>query len=241
MEALDLVGLSGFAERKPKQLSGGQMQRVALARALVNKPRVLLLDEPLGALDLKLRLQMQIELKRIQESVGATFVYVTHDQGEALTMSDQIAIMNAGRIEQIGAPHAVYDAPATRFVATFLGNANTLPVEVRAVTGDTAEVALGGLVFPAVVGEAPRERAGVVVLRFEAIRLGQAAEGMAVQTDARIREAVFSGSSVHYVVETASGAELTLEQPHKADEPPLPRGEAVRIGWPARAARLFPA
>ena len=240
-EALELVGLSGLADRKPRQLSGGQMQRVALARALVNKPKVLLLDEPLGALDLKLRLQMQIELKRIQASVGATFIYVTHDQGEALTMSDQIAIMNGGRIDQIGAPHEVYDMPRTRFVATFLGNANALPVEVLSVTGGAAQVDLRGLRFHAAVGEAPRHGRGEIVLRYEAIRLGAAAEGMAVQTDARICDVVFSGSSVNYVVEIAQGVELTLEESHKADERPRPKGGTVRIGWPDQAARLFPA
>lgn len=240
-EALELVGLADYGARKPRQLSGGQMQRVALARALINKPKVLLLDEPLGALDLKLRLQMQIELKRLQESVGATFVYVTHDQGEALTMSDNIAIMNKGRIEQIGAPHQVYDTPATRFVATFLGNANTLPVEVLAVSGDTAQVSARGLSFPAAVGMTPPGREGAVVLRFEAIRLGAAAGAMEVQTDARVRDAVFTGSATDYLLETAEGIELTAQAPHVADERPLERGTALRIGWSARAARLFPA
>ncbi len=129
-QALELVGLTQFAERKPRQLSGGQMQRVALARALIKQPKVLLLDEPLGALDLKLRMQMQLELKRIQREVGTTFIYVTHDQGEALTMSDRIAVMNNGRIEQLASPQEIYDQPATRFVASFIGNANLLPVEI---------------------------------------------------------------------------------------------------------------
>src|SRR5205823_4411710 len=125
-EALEIVRLSGFGRRKPSQLSGGQRQRVALARALVNRPKVLLLDEPLGALDLKLRQAMQIELKRIQREVGITFVYVTHDQEEALTMSDRLAVMNAGRIEQVGTPVEVYERPATDFVAGFIGTSNLL-------------------------------------------------------------------------------------------------------------------
>src|SRR5438093_858161 len=125
-EALEIVRLSGFGRRKPSQLSGGQRQRVALARALVNRPRVLLLDEPLGALDLKLRQAMQIELKRIQREVGITFVYVTHDQEEALTMSDRLVVMNAGRIEQLGSPRELYEYPATRFVANFIGTSNIL-------------------------------------------------------------------------------------------------------------------
>src|SRR5215471_4263143 len=127
VEALELVGLAGVENRKPRQLSGGQQQRIALARSLVNRPRVLLLDEPLGALDLKLRKQMQLELKRIQHDVGITFIHVTHDQEEAMTMADGIAIMNAGRIEQLGAPSDLYEQPATAFVASFLGISNLLP------------------------------------------------------------------------------------------------------------------
>ena len=127
IEILELVGLAGLEKRKPRQLSGGQQQRVALARALVNKPRVLLLDEPLGALDLKLRKQMQLELKAIQNDVGITFIHVTHDQEEAMTMADRIAIMNAGRIEQLGAPSDLYEQPQTAFVASFLGISNLLP------------------------------------------------------------------------------------------------------------------
>src|SRR5213076_1050509 len=129
--ALKLVDLFGFEKRKPPQMSGGQQQRVALARALVNQPKVLLLDEPLGALDLKLRKQMQLELKRIQTEVGITFIYVTHDQEEAMTMSDRLAVMRHGRIEQIGEPHDVYERPATEFVAGFLGASNLLDGEVK--------------------------------------------------------------------------------------------------------------
>ena len=133
VEMLELVRLSGFGERKPRQLSGGQQQRVALARALVMHPRVLLLDEPLGALDLKVRKALQIELKRIQEEVGITFVYVTHDQEEALAMSDRVVVMNAGRIEQIGAPREIYDRPATEWIAAFIGDTNFLTVDGREV------------------------------------------------------------------------------------------------------------
>src|SRR5204862_1332148 len=129
-EMLELIGLAGFERRKPRQLSGGQQQRVALARALVNQPRLLLLDEPLGALDLKLRKQMQLELKRIQSEVGITFLYVTHDQEEAMTMSNRLAVMRHGRIEQIGGPEEVYERPRTGFVAGFLGASNLLEGEV---------------------------------------------------------------------------------------------------------------
>src|SRR5579862_4405636 len=137
-EMLDIVDLGGRGERRPRELSGGQQQRVALARALVNRPRALLLDEPLGALDLKLRQAMQVELKRIQREVGITFIYVTHDQGEALTMSDRIAVMNEGRVEQLGAPREIYERPATRFVAGFIGTSNLLSGTVQSVTGQTA-------------------------------------------------------------------------------------------------------
>ena len=141
-EMLELVDLAGFAKRKPGQLSGGQAQRVALARALVNKPKLLLLDEPLGALDLKLRKQMQIELKRIQSEVGITFLFVTHDQEEAMAMSDRLAVMSKGRIEQVGTPADVYDHPATEFVASFLGASNLLPGSITAQNGAQAQVTL---------------------------------------------------------------------------------------------------
>jgi len=139
------VRLTSFADRRPAQLSGGQQQRVALARALVNYPSALLLDEPLGALDLKLRQAMQIELKRIQREVGITFIYVTHDQEEALTMSDRIAVMNEGRVDQLGTPQEIYNLPATHFVATFIGVANLLPVTIAAAAGDGRNVSVAGI------------------------------------------------------------------------------------------------
>src|SRR5690606_8891033 len=142
-EMLEIVDLVGREKRMPRELSGGQQQRVALARALVNRPRALLLDEPLGALDLKLRQQMQVELKRIQREVGITFVYVTHDQGEALTMSDRIAVMNNGTIEHLGSPREIYERPATKFVAGFIGTSNLLSGTVTEVTGEQAVIALG--------------------------------------------------------------------------------------------------
>ena len=164
-EMLDLVELTGFEKRKPTQLSGGQAQRVALARALINQPRVLLLDEPLGALDLKLRKQMQLELKRIQEDVNITFIHVTHDQEEAMTMADRIAVMNQGRIEQIGPPAELYEQPNTAFVAGFLGVSNLIPVSVddggsvRLADGSTARVpadVLNGATGDVRIGVAPR-------------------------------------------------------------------------------------
>src|SRR4051812_47716459 len=142
-EILEIVSLTGMEKRAPREMSGGQQQRVALARALVNRPRALLLDEPLGALDLKLRQQMQVELKRIQREVGITFVYVTHDQGEALTMSDRIAVMEAGLIDQLGTPREIYERPATRFVAGFIGTSNLLEGTVRGVDGGLAVLTFG--------------------------------------------------------------------------------------------------
>src|SRR4029077_20343645 len=137
-EVLALVELKGFERRKPSQVSGGQAQRIALARALINRPAVLLLDEPLGALDLKLRKQMQVELKRIQQEVGITFIYVTHDQEEAMTMSDRIAVMHKGKYEQLGDPEALYERPKTRFVAGFLGVSNLLPGRIEQSSGSYA-------------------------------------------------------------------------------------------------------
>ncbi|MFC7395615.1 ABC transporter ATP-binding protein [Chelatococcus sp. GCM10030263] len=240
--ALELVGLTDLGRRKPAQLSGGQMQRVALARALVKRPKVLLLDEPLSALDLKLRHQMQIELKRIQQETGTTFIFVTHDQGEALAMSDQVAVMNAGRIEQIASPQTLYDAPATRFVASFIGHANLLPVSVVACEGETARVAFAGQEFACIVGEAPQGREGLLVLRFELVRIAGPGAALAASIKGTVRQAIFAGSTVQYVVRLNAGdIEMTVEQPYGATGPLIAQGEAVTLGWNAGDGRLFPA
>jgi spermidine/putrescine transport system ATP-binding protein len=165
-DALALVGLATFGDRYPRELSGGQQQRVALARAIVNEPKLLLLDEPLSALDLKLRRRVQIELKHLQAKLGIAFVFVTHDQEEAMTMADRIVVMNQGRIEQIGRGQDIYRAPSTRFVADFIGDANLLPAEIRA--DGTAQLALGSVIVPA-AGLPPGD--GIAVLRPEQIRL----------------------------------------------------------------------
>jgi spermidine/putrescine transport system ATP-binding protein len=239
--ALALVGLGDFAQRKPGQLSGGQMQRVALARALVKRPKVLLLDEPLGALDLKLRTQMQLELKRIQREVGTTFIYVTHDQGEAMTMSDRIAVMNKGRIEQIDTPQTIYDRPATRFVAGFIGNTNIAPVTIEAVQAGEARVHLGALaVVVAGTGNVSTGR-GYLALRYERIRLGAAAAQMHVRHEAVVRDVIFAGSVVQYVLLLSNGSvELVAEQSHEGGSALLAPGDRVEIGWDANAPRLFP-
>jgi spermidine/putrescine transport system ATP-binding protein len=197
---LELVGLAGLGKRKPRQLSGGQQQRVALARALVNKPRVLLLDEPLGALDLKLRKQMQLELKAIQNDVGITFVHVTHDQEEAMTMADRIAIMNAGRIEQLGPPSDLYERPTTAFVAGFLGISNLLS---GTVTGPGA-VKLDDGTEVQVPPEALNGRSGKIAVgvRPEKIRLGH---GEANRLTGRMVETAYVGVATQYVLQTRCG------------------------------------
>jgi putative spermidine/putrescine transport system ATP-binding protein len=215
-EMLELVRLGGLENRKPGQLSGGQRQRVALARALVNHPRVLLLDEPLGALDLKLRQQMQIELKMIQQQVGITFVYVTHDQEEALTMSDRVAVFNHGKIEQIGSPAEIYEHPATPFVAGFVGVSNLVSGEVaRKITGSTATFSV----------------------RPEKIHLGApdvAVPGDMYGADGRVREVVYLGLYTRYMVELEQGGELTVVEQNlhtTSMEALAARGRRVRLSW----------
>ena len=200
---LELVDLGGRERRRPREMSGGQQQRVALARALVNHPRALLLDEPLGALDLKLRQAMQIELKRIQREVGITFVYVTHDQGEALTMSDRIAVMNAGRIEQLGTPREVYEQPRTRFVADFIGTSNLLTTQADRVDDGCAVSEYGDgqrLVVP-LRGVEPHGDLHVTV-RPEKMRIGTAPIDAECQLRGRLDEIVYQGTFTGYLVTT---------------------------------------
>jgi spermidine/putrescine transport system ATP-binding protein len=233
-ESLELVRMAGYGQRRPEQLSGGQQQRIALARALVCRPTVLLLDEPLGALDLKLRRQLQVELKRVQLEVGITFVYVTHDQEEALALSDRIAVMRAGRVEQLGAPEELYDRPATRFVADFIGTTNLLAGTVEGRTGDAVVVVLEG-------GErcvAPEGTvAGRVVelaVRPEAIRLARhdgdaEVAGARPALCGRVLQSAYLGTSVSHQVRTDGGLVLTVVVP-RAVERPDP-GDRVRLDW----------
>jgi spermidine/putrescine transport system ATP-binding protein len=237
-EELERVGLEGEAQRKPRQLSGGQQQRVALARALVNRPAVLLLDEPLGALDLKLRKRLQLELKGIQRDVGITFVYVTHDQEEALTMSDRIAVMNRGLVEQVAGPEEVYARPETTFVAGFIGVSNLMPGVVEA-TGAHGRVRLdvGPQVDVAVAdGLAVGERAHAVV-RPEKLRI-DAADGHlpdgGPSVEGEVESSVYLGTSTQIVVRLGGGVRMTVLVPN-ADEAlrqRLPGGGArVRLSW----------
>ncbi|MFE1881099.1 ABC transporter ATP-binding protein [Streptomyces diastatochromogenes] len=229
-EMLDLVQLAGLADRRPRTLSGGQRQRVALARALVNRPAVLLLDEPLAALDLKLRRQMQVELKQIQREVGITFVFVTHDQDEALTMSDRIAVMNEGSIEQCGTPEDVYEHPATRFVASFMGTSNLMTGTYRG--GEVALEQGPALPVGARTGIADGTAVSVSV-RPEKIWLSDFEPGMSMLRGV-IRETVYSGPTTTYLIELAPGVTLSVLEQNTARarmEDRWSGGETVEFGW----------
>ena len=240
-DALDLVHLTGLDGRRPNQLSGGQQQRVALARALVNRPNVLLLDEPLGALDLKLRKQLQVELKRIQSEVGITFVYVTHDQEEALTMSDRIAVMRAGRVEQLGTPEDLYERPRTRFVADFIGTTNLLTGTVDLIDGGSAVVRFrSGELGPTVIGALGVGDEVEISLRPEAVVLtthGGSTPTSIPALAGTVEQAAYLGNTVRYIIRTAGGLSVTALVPKTATR--IPVGEVVGIAWsPADALVL---
>ena len=250
-EALQLVRLPGYGDRRPKQLSGGQQQRVALARALINRPGVLLLDEPLGALDLKLRKEMQLELKHLQTTVGITFIYVTHDQEEALTMSDRIAVMDAGRVLQVGTPTEIYEEPADRFVADFIGESNFLPGHVRDLDAEWATVLVDER-LPLKV----RSRAGVsagadvtVAIRPEKIRIAADGNGngsIDYQLDGwlpgRVEERVYIGTDTYYVVRLSDRTTVRVRAQntgHDGETVPIGPGAGVSVLWSAESARLL--
>jgi spermidine/putrescine transport system ATP-binding protein len=235
-EMLDLVELAGYERRRPSQLSGGQQQRVALARALINRPQVLLLDEPLGALDLKLRRQMQIELKRIQTEIGITFVHVTHDQEEAMTMADTIAVMNAGVIEQMGRPAELYDNPATTFVANFLGQSNLVPGTVVDSVSDHLLVDVAGEKV-GVRRDRARSHSGDVLIgvRPEKVHLTAAGEENSAGGNrlggGLVSDVSFTGASTQYLVRLASGQELTVFEQNTGARPPIAAGQEVDLHW----------
>jgi spermidine/putrescine transport system ATP-binding protein len=234
-EALDLVQLAHVARRKPAQLSGGQQQRVALARAFVNKPAVLLLDEPLGALDLKLRRQMQVELKRIQTEVGLTFIHVTHDQEEAMTMADTIAVMNEGRIEQMGEPTQLYENPVTTFVANFLGQSNLVRGSVTGrLDGDLLLDVQGRRMAMPSARCATSSSEVWVGVRPEKLRVTSDMDAAIVGNclDGTVTDASFMGISTHYIVRTAWGQDLTVVQQNDGTAP-LASGSQVRLNWDA--------
>jgi spermidine/putrescine transport system ATP-binding protein len=227
-EILRRVGLEGYETRRPRQLSGGQQQRVALARALVNSPRVLLLDEPLGALDLKLRKQLQLELKALQHDLGLTFVHVTHDQEEAMTMADTIAVMNRGRVEQLGPPVELYERPATPFVAGFLGVSNLLrgtiagPGRVRLADGTEISVSSNARTGECAAGVRP-----------EKIRLGDG--GGSNRLSGRIKETAYVGVATQLIVETAAGTVSVYSQNAEAGAAPPAPGAPVTLSWSPEA------
>ncbi|MDR7417672.1 MAG: ABC transporter ATP-binding protein [Armatimonadota bacterium] len=243
-EMLRLVSLTGLGSRRPSQLSGGQQQRVALARALVNRPGVLLLDEPLGSLDLKLRKQMQVELSRIQREVGITFVYVTHDQEEAMTMSDRIAIMNHGRVVQVGTPQAIYERPLTRFVADFVGASNTLDgVVAGADDGGLAVRLRSGVIVhvPAVAGVGVDRPVSIVVRpdRMD-ISTSRPAKGDNCLAG-RVARLAFLGTHFQVVVATDGGGDVTVQHRSTANgaEAPLGVGDRVYVTWPVTQTLCF--
>ena len=246
-EMLELVQLEGKSDRRPRELSGGQQQRVALARALVNRPRALLLDEPLAALDLKLRQAMQLELKRIQREVGITFVFVTHDQNEALTMSDRLVVMSNGRIEQLGAPREVYERPHTRFVAGFIGTSNLITARVRAMDATTAVLECGAdeaLLVPEAGTVGAKAGAPLdLTVRPEKIVLSadQPAAGRC-RLRGRVIEVVYLGTSTQYAIATLGGTELSVFVQNASDASDVAeRDDNVWISWrPEHSSALAP-
>lgn len=239
---LDVVRLADFGPRRPQQMSGGQQQRVALARALVNRPSALLLDEPLAALDLKLRKAMQIELKRIQREVGITFIFVTHDQEEALTMSDRIAVMSQGRIEQVGTPEEIYNQPATVFVAGFIGSANLLQATVSEVSDDlvSARIVGGGIVSSPRLGRSfSLGQKVTVMLRPERISLDDAERPGRVGIWSTVTNRIFHGASSDVIVELADGTELVADL--EADDGlSCAIGEKLFMSWATGSAWIMP-
>jgi spermidine/putrescine transport system ATP-binding protein len=238
--ALDMVRLTGKEDRLPAQLSGGEQQRVALARALVNHPAVVLLDEPLGALDQQLRQEMQVELKAIQEQVGITFIYVTHHQEEALTMSDRVAVMDRGRLLQVGTPREIYEAPASSFVAGFIGISNSLAGRIEAVQGDRCVVRPVDMpTAPPVLARNPvRAGAGsfvTVLLRPERLHLFREAQAsFDNRLPARVSKALYNGSEIQYVLQLSEGLSWKARVPNLGEAPkPFLPGEAVSIHWNA--------
>ena len=238
-EALALVGMEGFGHRLPSQLSGGQQQRVALARAIINRPKVLLLDEPLGALDLKLRKRMQIELKTLHRKLGITFIYVTHDQEEALVMADRIAVMRSGEIVQFGTGEEIYRTPNSRYVADFVGEANLLPCTVDDNGGVRLEG--DGLHMPYRLKQAPAGKATLMV-RPESISVGvPAGDFPAIAIDVQVSDKVFVGNGTKIFGRTGAGHEIVVQSTNRAATERAVLGETVTVHWPVSDGRILEA
>lgn len=236
-EVLELVQLSGYSQRSISQLSGGQAQRVAIARALVNKPEVLLLDEPLSALDMQLRLDMQHELKRIQREFGGTFIFVTHDQSEAMNMSDRIAVMRAGTILQYGTPSEIYERPADSFVAKFIGDTNLLEAGAAGVEGGRRVVNACGRTFKVkAANEKGTGTAGHLSLRYEYVRLGSDAAGCDNKLNGTVLERIYGGASVRYRLDIGGGYELTANIRYQPGDQLYDVGQEIEAGFQAEHA-----
>jgi spermidine/putrescine transport system ATP-binding protein len=239
LEAIELVELAGYDQRKPSQLSGGQQQRVALARALVLRPAVLLLDEPLGALDAKIRKQLRIELKALQEEVGITFVFVTHDQEEALSMSDRIAVMSNGNIEQIGNPSEVYEDPATVFVADFLGISNLMDAEVLGPDGECCTVAVGDFRLRAGCGDTDVRGPVKVVARPERVTLCEHGAERENCLPGMVERTVYNGATLQVMVRLATGDQLQAAITNTGAAASLDQGTPIGVQIPADALRVL--
>jgi spermidine/putrescine transport system ATP-binding protein len=238
-DALELVQLTGLEKRKPGQMSGGQQQRVALARALVLQPAVLLLDEPLGALDAKLRKALQIELKELQQQVGITFIYVTHDQEEALTMSDRIAVMSNGRVEQVGPPQALYEAPTTTFVADFLGVSNLMTVTAQGESSGRCKVTLGEFELSASNGDISTIGETRMVIRPERVRLEPHESTGENRIPGMVERVVYLGNANQIIVGLAHGERIQALVQNTGDELTYRQGDPVKAYMPAEALRVL--
>jgi spermidine/putrescine transport system ATP-binding protein len=239
-DALELVRLQGFERRRPSQLSGGQQQRVALARALILNPAVLLLDEPLGALDAKLRKALQLELKALQEEIGITFIYVTHDQEEALTMSDRLAVMSSGRVEQIGSPSDVYEEPSTAYVADFLGVSNLMDAAVTGVDGNgAARMRLGEFDLLAKQGDTDTTGNVKIVIRPERIRLEPAGTVGQNRIPGMVERVVYVGSTMQVIVHLAPGQTVQAWIQNQGEDLPYQQGGSVAVHLPPDSLRVL--
>jgi spermidine/putrescine transport system ATP-binding protein len=241
-EALDLVQMGSYAKRRPSQISGGQQQRIALARALVLKPAVLLLDEPLGALDAKLRRSLKVELKALQERVGITFLYVTHDQEEALTMSDRLAVMSSGRLAQVGSPRDVYEAPASTYVADFLGVSNLMTVDVLESAADRCRVRIGETTLSVTTGSSTPRGSAMLCIRPENVTLEPHGSPGDNRAPAMVERSVFLGSTTQVYVRLAAGPTLQAQVAGNSDHTAvgLTQGTPVHVHLPAQALRVLP-
>ncbi len=238
--ALELVALTGFGARRPTQLSGGQQQRVALARALILNPAVLLLDEPLGALDAKLRKRLQIELKALQEEVGITFIYVTHDQEEALTMSDRIAVMSQGRVEQVGPPKEIYEEPATAYVADFLGVSNLMDATALGQTAGGCSVSIGDFTMTAGQGDEDTRGSAKVTIRPERVNLEPQGTTGANRIPAMVERVVYVGSVLQVIVNLAPGQRIQAWVQNEGGAMPFDSGAPITVHFPVEALRVLP-